>query len=374
MFILFFIFISSIFLFLHNDLYSYLYSYFTLIYRLCKKIMKKTNTYKVPKLNVYDYPLPPFPNTWYPICLSTHLKPNTLKKVKITGKEFIIFRGENNVVSAINKNCPHMGVDLSYGTVKNNCVICPFHHHCVKPSTPTPTQTQTELKAEYFIEETNNIIFVWIGELLDNKPFYSIKEIVKSYNCPEGTPYLSSYFIRNVGGHLVDYAEHLLDIHHAPYIHGVNLKPIENSMIQTKYSFVIQFRIEETNVKPIFTYITPTFGYIEYTKDVKIYMMFIVYDVGNIDMIVLPYGKNISQLFYSLLGALYTQIDFADEAVYFSTKNHNIRNLKTTEKPMDDFRKWFIDTYYTTVQISNFEKNKKKYKEYEAINNFCDLT
>ena len=63
-----------------------------------------------------------------------------------------------------------------------------------------------------------------------------------------------------------------------------------------------------------------------------------------------------------------------DEAAYFTTKNHNIRNLKTTEKPMDDFRKWFIDTYYTTGQISNFEKNKKKYKEYEAIKNFCDLT
>jgi len=368
MFILFFIFISSIFLFLHNDLYAYLYSYFTLIYRLCKKIIKKTNTYKVPKLNAYDYPLPPYPNTWYPICLSTELKPNTLKKVKIAGKEFIIFRDENKLVSAINKNCPHMGVDLSYGTVKNNCVVCPFHHHCVKADTDSKTKT------EYFIEETNNIIFVWIGELLDNKPFYSIKEIVKNYNCPQGTPYLSSYFTRNVGGHLVDYAEHLLDIHHAPYIHGVNLKPIENSMIQTKYSFVIQFCIEETNVKPIFTYITPTFGYIDYGNDIKIYTIFIVYDVGNIDMIVLPCGKNILGLFYSLLGALYTQIDFADEAAYFTTKNHNIRNLKMTEKPMDDFRKWFIDTYYTIEQISNFEKNKKKYMEFEAINDFCDLT
>ena len=94
MFILFFIFISSIFIFLYNDLYSY----FTLIYRLFKKFMKKSNTYKVPKLNAYDYPIPFYPNTWYPICLSSDLKPNTLKKVKITGKEFIIFRGENNVV------------------------------------------------------------------------------------------------------------------------------------------------------------------------------------------------------------------------------------------------------------------------------------
>ncbi len=344
-------------------MYNDLYFYFTLLCRLFKKFMKKSNSYEVPKLNSYDYPLPPYPNTWYPICLSYELKKNTLKKTKIAGKEFIIFRDENNIVSAINKNCPHMGVDLSYGTVKNNCVVCPFHAHCVKPSETTSLN-------KYFIEETNNIIFVWVGELIDDKPFYSIKEIVKEYNCPEGTPYLLSYFTRNVGGHLIDYAEHLLDVHHAPYIHGVKLKPVENSIIQTKYSFVVQFCIDETNVKPIFTYITPTFGYIEYSKDVRIYMMFIVRDIGNIDMIVLPCGKNILEFFYSFLGTLYTQIDFADEAAYFSTKNHNIRNLKSTEKPMDDFRKWFIDNYYTQEQQNTFYEKKKKYNEIKAINDW----
>ena len=339
-------------------------SYFTLLYRLFKKMMKKTNKYTVPALTAYDYPIPPYPNAWYPICLSNELQRGALQKKKIAGKEFIVFRDENGVVSAINKNCSHMGVDLSYGTVKNGCVVCPFHHHCVKP------HNDSAVKQEYFIEETNNIIFIWVGE---DKPFYSIREIVKTYNCPEGTPYLSSYFTRNVGGHLIDYAEHLLDVHHAPYIHGVNLRPVENSIIQTKYSFVIEFCIEETNVQPVFTYITPTFGYIEYSKDVRIYMMFIVYDIGNIDMIVLPCGKNISEFCYSLLGALYTQIDFADEAAYFSTKNHNIRNLKSSEKPMDEFRQWFIETYYTKEQLIIFDRNKKKYNEAKAINEWINL-
>jgi nitrite reductase/ring-hydroxylating ferredoxin subunit len=322
----------------------FLSDYFTLLYRLLKKMTKKTNTYKVPQLVAHDYPLPPFPNTWYPICLSSELKTNAVQNKKIAGNEFVLFRDEKGVVSAIDKNCPHMGVDLSYGTVKNGCVVCPFHGHCVKPA-----------DSEYFIEETNNIIFIWIG---DRDRRYSIKDLAKTYNCPEGTPFLSSLFTRNVGGHLIDYAEHLLDVHHAPYIHGVKLKPVENSLVQTKTSFVIQFCIEETNVKPVFIYITPTFGYIEYSKDVRIYMMFIVYDVGNIDMVVLPCGNNILQLFYSLLGAVYTQIDFADEAAYFSTKNHHIRNLRPSEKPMDDFRKWFIDTYYTEEQLAKFAKVK----------------
>ena len=96
----------------------FLSDYFTLLYRLLKKMTKKTNTYKVPQLVAHDYPLPSFPNTWYPICLSSELKINAVQKKKIAGNEFILFRDEKGVVSAIDKNCPHMGVDLSYGTVK----------------------------------------------------------------------------------------------------------------------------------------------------------------------------------------------------------------------------------------------------------------
>ena len=60
----------------------FLSDYFTLLYRLLKKMTKKTNTYKVPQLVAHDYPLPPFPNTWYPICLSSELKTNAVQKKK----------------------------------------------------------------------------------------------------------------------------------------------------------------------------------------------------------------------------------------------------------------------------------------------------
>ena len=182
--------------------YYDLFSYFNLLYRLFKKFIKKTNEYVVPKVSAYDYPIPPFPNTWYPICLSSELQKNTLQKKKIAGKEFIIFRDDNNIVSAVKKNCSHMGVDLSYGTVKNNCVVCPFHHHCVKSYTTKDT-CETTNPEQFFIEETNNIIFIWFGE---SKPLFSIKELVCEFNCPQGTPRLYNFFTRRVGGHLIDYA------------------------------------------------------------------------------------------------------------------------------------------------------------------------
>ena len=54
--------------------YYDLFSYFNLLYRLLKKSIKKTNKYVVPEISAYDYPIPPFPNTWYPICLSSELQ------------------------------------------------------------------------------------------------------------------------------------------------------------------------------------------------------------------------------------------------------------------------------------------------------------
>jgi hypothetical protein len=37
---------------------------------------------------------------------------------------------------------------------------------------------------------------------------------------------------------------------------------------------------------------------------------------------------------------------------------------------MDDFRSWFIDTYYTKNQLAKFEANKKKYNEINELNNW----
>ena len=73
----------------------------------------------------------------------------------------------------------------------------------------------------------------------------------------------------------------------------------------------------------------------------------------------LPNGNNIQKLAYSFLGALYTQLDFADEAAFFSTKNHNIRNLLPNEAPIQCFREWFTYTFYTSAQLDDFMKCKK---------------
>jgi len=321
------------------------------LYRIYIKILYP-KTFKIPTLSQYEFPLPPFPNTWYPICLSSELAKNTLRKEKIAGKEFILFRGNDGVAYAIPPNCSHMGVDLSFGHVKNDCVVCPFHNKCNKPY-----QSQTD--HTFFIEELNHVIFIWVGILQsDGKPFSSMADLMKKYTEPEKYMFSFSFLKRTVGGHLIDYAEHLLDINHAQCIHGVTIDTDYTTLQTTNHSFSISFKIEDSNLTPRFTYITPTFGFVEYTENIKVYIMFVVRNVGLIEMVILPNGNTIQHLMYSFMGSFYTQLDFADEAAFFTTKKHNVRNLLANETSMQSFRDWFKYTFYTSNQLDNFDHSK----------------
>lgn len=315
--------------------------------------------YVVPKLTAYDYPLPPYPNTWYPVCLSSSIRENEHVAHKITGRELVFFRGTNGRVQAVPKNCPHMGVDLEYGYVEHNCMVCPMHCKHVRPD---PADN-------IFVEETNNIIFIWYGE----SPPITISELFSQNKMESITILPYGHLSHRVGGHLVDYAEHLLDIHHAPYIHGVHITPIENGVRTTQYSFTTQFHIEKSDNNPIFTYVTPTFGNIQYAVDVNVCIMFIVHDIGDIEMVIMPCwinGFSLAKVGYSIIAALYTFVDFLDEAAYFSTKNHHVRNMKDSESPMVEFREWFHSTFYTRKQWEKFTLGREKYKQIQKLNDW----
>ena len=125
----------------------------------------------------------------------------------------------------------------------------------------------------------------------------------------------------------------------------------------TDHSFIVQFGIHGYGKIPKFTYMTPTFGYIDYGYNMKTFVMFVVEDVGKMRMVIVPlYYKSGTYLqsVYSLFGALYTQFDFSEEAAFFSTKKHKNRSLTKNEKNMEEFRKWFGKTYYSEKSMHHF--------------------
>jgi phenylpropionate dioxygenase-like ring-hydroxylating dioxygenase large terminal subunit len=326
--------------------------------KLLNKFLFPSMPYEVPKTNALDYLLPPFPNTWYPVCMYTDLKAGKIKTFRVASRELVLYLDNLQNVQIQNRYCPHMGVDLVYGKIQKECIVCPFHHHCIHPTKPNQAIGQSQ-KETYPSEVVCGIVFVWLGSNVNERP--NLQKLLKELYTCECEPNLLyfSFFERKVGGHLVDYAEHLLDVNHAPYTHGVELETLEDTLKLKAHSFLVQFAIKNTTFRPKFTYITPTFGYVDYGFGMKTFMLFVVEDVGQIRMIQMPiWSSTWKKTYRSFLAAFYTHFDFTEEAAFFSTKCHSNRCLAKNESLMTTFRTWFTETYYEAKEVEMFQKKK----------------
>ncbi|MBK8259354.1 MAG: aromatic ring-hydroxylating dioxygenase subunit alpha [Polyangiaceae bacterium] len=68
-----------------------------------------------------------FANVWTPVALSEELTDRAPLGVRVAGTPVVLFRDKDGKASALLDQCPHRGVALSLGKIKNGCVECPFH-------------------------------------------------------------------------------------------------------------------------------------------------------------------------------------------------------------------------------------------------------
>jgi phenylpropionate dioxygenase-like ring-hydroxylating dioxygenase large terminal subunit len=68
-----------------------------------------------------------FANQWTAIALSTELGATKPLGLMIAGERIALFRDTSGTAHALIDVCPHRGVALSLGTVKDGCITCPFH-------------------------------------------------------------------------------------------------------------------------------------------------------------------------------------------------------------------------------------------------------
>lgn len=60
-------------------------------------------------------PPPPYPNGWYNVTHAASLKPADIMSVDIAGQNMVVYRGQDNVVYALEAYCLHMGANLGVG-------------------------------------------------------------------------------------------------------------------------------------------------------------------------------------------------------------------------------------------------------------------
>ncbi len=64
---------------------------------------------------------------WQPVALSVELGPEVPFPLKIMGESLVLFRDDHGQPALVGRNCPHRGVDLSYGRVEDGGLRCLYH-------------------------------------------------------------------------------------------------------------------------------------------------------------------------------------------------------------------------------------------------------
>ncbi|MDC0254470.1 Rieske 2Fe-2S domain-containing protein [Bacteriovoracales bacterium] len=184
-----------------------------------------------------------YPESWYPLCYSDELKMGKLLLLEVFDGELILFRSEEGTPGVVSRHCPHMGSDLSNGTIVKGRLQCPFHHraYCIKgkcSNIPGSKKRQLGPHLKTFpLKEYFGIIFLYFGSRpkFDFPTFPRVKEkavFSKALRKKLNTPY-SSLLFNGFDTH------HLTCIHNREIVSPVKMESLSPFHLGADYSMKV---------------------------------------------------------------------------------------------------------------------------------------
>ncbi len=142
------------------------------------------------------------------------------------GKRIAFYRGEDGLVRAMDAFCPHLGADLSAGTVHGTVLQCPFHNwrfngegQCV--SIPYCDKIPPRAKTQaYVTKEINDTVLIW-HDHENSAPEYDILQ-TPEYGAKGWTPKWHRFKI-TIKTHPREVMENVVDKGHLLPIHGFDV-------------------------------------------------------------------------------------------------------------------------------------------------------
>lgn len=110
--------------------------------------------------------------TWVPLALSRDVPAGTTRAVILEGTEFVVWRGSAGTAQVWEDRCPHRGMRLSFGFVRENSLNCLYHgwqygvaSHCLRIPAHPDLNVPPTIKANAFAShEAGGMIWLRLGE------------------------------------------------------------------------------------------------------------------------------------------------------------------------------------------------------------------
>jgi 5,5'-dehydrodivanillate O-demethylase len=109
---------------------------------------------------------------WFPVAAMVELDKWPVKKVRLLGEDFALFRGKDGTLGFVADRCPHRGASLSCGMTDGSNLRCAYHGwaydtagQCVDtPAEPTGSELKTRIQiAAYPVQKLGGMVWVHIG-------------------------------------------------------------------------------------------------------------------------------------------------------------------------------------------------------------------
>jgi nitrite reductase/ring-hydroxylating ferredoxin subunit len=168
--------------------------------------------------------------SWFPVCPSRELRRGQARSFKITFQRIVVFRGEDDVVRALDAFCPHMGADLGNGRVCGNEIECYFHQFrldgtgCVTGARGAKNLKVTQRNRAYPVEEKYGFVWVYSGD----EPSHGVPsppgldgEELEAWHI-EGPLLFAHHHVMMAGG---------IDLQHFASVHGIDAR-FEHDVVQ----------------------------------------------------------------------------------------------------------------------------------------------
>jgi 3-ketosteroid 9alpha-monooxygenase subunit A len=173
----------------------------------------------------------PIPFGWFAVAMSNEITSGEIRTLHYFGTEFVIWRGEDGQVHAVDPHCPHMGAHLGVGSeVIGNDLRCAYHHWSFNgeggvtdiPYTKViPPRLKKACASTWPIQEADGVIYVWYHP----KKAVPKWELARLPECPDGEWVLAETHDWVINIHVQEITENGQDYAHFNAVHGVPFAP-----------------------------------------------------------------------------------------------------------------------------------------------------